>query len=701
MATVAKNYRRFSKIYIVNSDFSTTQKNLLYSVNVDTGEIKKAYYIDELGTRDLIYNSEGEGYWLGSYTLDPQDSNTYLFFPAPENKGSYMTIHFESYSTTYIPNYNTSNPSSNNLWITYDWDTGEQKRIYLDSYFRNNAGVRSQDIAMYNRPTAAVNKGIQHRLSLPGNDLSSYTYQWNSSKRQVQGNGNQKILWRIFQPRRPFTKHFWRDTEYGGYKHQSGAGVNNIKINVFYNVSTQTYWGTGGNNGTTATGANYRDGEYDYGVISAYNTAYGSITEAQYNTYVYPKVNDSLGKMSTGGYNARNRRVNYEFNCIHSSYDGDSYYYVGKGKTIQRHSVAEMNSYQQLNSYTTALIVPNVHDYQDTIITMSLEPYILLDIDLEANPSSAWEDMYCGVFMNPVGTNELWRVRSGVATLLDNKGLNRTTAEWETIIDSYTNEHLRSYSYPTYRYYYVTRGSRTGYRQDNTRYTYYEWYVTSSTDNPRNPLPPVRDFPDEEVKLQMDEDDVAIELSGVRYYYRNATNVGSEANLTDYEGHEYYYITQPTPDIDGQQGTDTDYVFNGQSFTQYNLSESITNTINNSSPYKYGGGFYSKVPWEWHDRDINIVLVNCNYNYAPTHVDYSVEYSCGSGSGNADNLLGNSTYIFNQGTDSSNKGIKGGIFMFTHNMKVNHNATTRSKYDSWNHFTFTFNQTAIVSGTPS
>ena len=84
MATVAKNYRRFSKIYVVNSDFSTTQKNLLYSINVDSGEIKKAYYVDSLGNQDLIYNSEGDGYWLGAYTLDTQDSNTYVFFPNSE-----------------------------------------------------------------------------------------------------------------------------------------------------------------------------------------------------------------------------------------------------------------------------------------------------------------------------------------------------------------------------------------------------------------------------------------------------------------------------------------------------------------------------------------------------------------------------------------------------------------------------------------
>ena len=332
---------------------------------------------------------------------------------------------------------------------------------------------------------------------------------------------------------------------------------------------------------------------------------------------------------------------------------------------------------------------------------MNLEPYILLDIEYNIQHTDSWEDIYSGILMNPVGTNEVWKIREGdTAIQIDNKGLTRTTAEWETALSVYANEQLRTYSLPSQRYYYVSKVAKTGRRPDNTTYTYYHWEIRYAGDHPRNPLPPQRTFPDSKVTSEMGANDTIGDSFTGRYFDRDAVDVGSQANLTDYTGGQYYLITQPTPDIDGKHGSSVDYVFNQQTFVQYNTATGeSTTTVLGGNPYNYSKRYYCKVPWTWHDKDINIIILNKNNNYTPTSVNYNVEYSTGSGTGTATNVLGANTYIFNQGTSISNIGLKGSIFTFTHNMKVNHltnGSGSRSQYDAWNHFVITISQEATV-----
>lgn len=709
MATVAKNYKRFSKIYIVNSDYSTNPKNLLYSINVSVGEIKYAYFVDNNGTSDLIYNSEGSGYWIGAYTYE---NSTVNFFPNSEVASSYVVVYFPSYTTKTIANYNRTNPSANTSWITYDWETGEKHQIYLESYFRNIRG-QVTSVTIQNKPTTTYNYEIQHRLSDVINDLSSYMYQGSGSN--VYGNGHQKIWYRVFQPRRAYTcTEYGRSTEYGNLKHHTGSSWAAPAVNIFYNVSTDIQIDTGkADRPRNSIPEQYiwDDNKYKYRYIVAYNDPLSPATDAESLSYIHLTQNNVLKTVSTNANIAGNRRVFYKFNSVHTNYNSDTAYYWAfqNGSTndrlITRQITAYLNSYVQKNSYTVATL--DVHDSNISVFNLYLRPYIILDIDFYVYHSDWWEDIYCGVLMNPVGTNDLYRLKSNDNWVkIDSNGIDRSDYSWESIINSHSTIHLRSYSLPSSRIRRVLRRARTGiidinhsplYESSNT-YTYYNWYIGNTTvSHAVENIPTTRDFPDEVNKALFGEKDTFTESLNDNYFDYNVRNVST---LTEYSGSQYVYKQQYTPDVEGKHGIDIDYVYYGQEYEQQEYDESgnpvgspVISKDSNYDPYDYDGHEYCFIPWWMHDRDVNVIILNENVNSSANEgiyynayfawngaagIHYDTEVECEAISGE----------IYNSG------GTKGQVFKHVHNLKVTHDYSSRPAYDKWNHFVITVEQNA-------
>ena len=644
MATIVKNVKKFSKIYVVNSDFNTTHKNLLYSVNLGAPEIKYAYYGNE-----LIYNAEGSGYYLSAYLMSYDNPSTEKIFQANgEAKEAYITIH----NNTYYPNLNFANPASN-AWYSYDWTTGEKFRAYISSYYRNTSG-NTTNITDGTSPIRLKyprlnyrNTEIQHQLIRENDSVgvnftnkNTYTYQYYTSNNTLLG--NQKVWFNFFVPRFSYTTNYYVESNYGKLKRNSPS-VTNIKVNIYYNVSTALDFGHGGTSATVTTGTNFKDKFYKYEFIQSYNDPISPATNTEYLTYIYPVTQDYLSKLTTTNYNARYRKTNYRFNCVHSSYNGDSYYYYGKNKTITRKVTAYLNSYEQVNSYTIA--TKPTHDAITTTITMSLKPYILLDIDFDAVPSgntsiaeeSNWEDMYCGIYMNPIGTNDIYRLES-----LDNwtKLSSIQYGDWDDLIAD-ADISLRDHNgYPSKSQ--IKSSARTQYKYDPNYITWTNYEVDSFT--PKGPnskygitsiLPPVRNFPydDADVMARLADDDTATydESLNTRFFLYGCTY---ESELTNYDGSTYDFIMQYPPDIDGKNEYELDRVMYGCEYTQtdYTTGETITSRAS-GKPYDYSGGFYCMIPYEYHDKDINVILVNKNNNETPSHVDYKTYYETNGNSG--------------------------------------------------------------------
>lgn len=695
MATAFSNIIKDSKLYQSNS---SAQLNQVFNLSWGSNPVKFAYW-----GNTCIYDYRGQGYFIG-IGYGTTAANPITFDEDWRDEESYLFCYIDAYNSII------SNTTSNGKVLlsgisNYDGKTpgvDTANNVLIQGYFLTR---NTQNYSYYtNSTTPAIHiPRIQHTYAIQNevisnydisNAYSSYTYLWRNNA--VVGD---KLAIKYFMPRRTYTCRYQIVTKYYG----SAMYESSSTYNIYYNVNSEITFGTGiwGSIPNSNTGDKYK---YAWNSSMSYSTNY---SKAALDSYIYNVIflnnggNSDSKEYHIYSFDQGLKKCEYLYNSVHSNHNGDQYYYYGKDKTIQMYWGLDLNSYQHVNQYVTELIEPKIHDrIHMTSPKLKLQPYMLVQINNigESTAAGNWADVRTMFFIHLKDTDEVYRLNYGVigsSDYVNNYGLNQ---DWKEII--YNNLNWFDSSY--YKY----RNSRYPYSTIYRIFSEYNYedgvtigknyYVSSSTapyhivEN----VPPIRNFPDQEMLNSLSQyPGNSYTSSTGRAWFRTqsaptvVSSIDSSNFLTNYK-----YVEQYTPDIDGQNELTQDYVHYGcsYSYNYYDINGNISYTgigSTTGNPYYYEDSEeIAKLPWEWHDKDVNIICVSYNANLTYGDVTFNTYYDINCTYDNF-NATTPSTVIETINEYVHNVKIAAEVSYFPHNLTVNHNYN-RSGFDSHNHFNF-------------
>ena len=694
MATAYSNIVKFSKLYYSNSDAEIKQ---VFNLSWGNNPVKFAY----LGST-LIYDYRGTGYFIGTSYTD-QVNQIEIYDENWNNPATYMFCYAESYLSVItlengklkgVKNFDGVDISASN-------PVGNEVNL-LSYHLINNVQQTAPSMHIPKLPPSYtyIQNHTYCNYDLT-NSYASYAYIYKNNSTII----GDKIAFNFFIPRRAYTcKYEIVTTHYGSSNMYSGT-----TYNIYYNVRSELTFGTGIWSTTKPTGSNYK---YEWVDSISYAT---SVTDAVFDSYINNVIlkrniingNQNPKESAVYSFDSGLKKLMYHFSAVHSDHNGDTYYYYGKDKTLERYYGLNLNSYQHVNPYVTELKEPLIHDRIHMYAPKwKLQPYIITRINYTATATAAdnWPDIRSMFLIHRISNGALYKLNYGEigsSDLINYNGLNQDWAQ--LIYDNLSWISNSRYDYRNEHYLYDRVpyiGTSINYDENNNNIgRNYYLRTTAQTNYVYDNRPPVRDFPNEEMRLSLSTYPGNSYTSSSNIAWFNITSSPQNTETIDSSNFltAIHWITQYTPDIDGQNHLKEDYVLYGCSYVTnlYDINGNITSTQSNSStgnPYYYSSNSdVVKFPWEWHDEDFNIICISYNSNLTYGEVEYHTTYGVDFGFEDYDTPYSTTQYeIIN--TYLNGTKITAEVSYFRHNLTINHNYD-RPLFDSHNHLNFCFNQT--------